>query len=136
MGTNLDRRWKKMIALGDQALSTKRRILQMTVPDRNDPPDDGDSIKKGPPNWTTWFSDPGAATASARDNPLDLEALSQTAEGGVVAAKLSSLMEKTNTTREDWAQDGELYQQCEEACIEEDTQHPDSDHTSHYRQNH
>jgi hypothetical protein len=50
--------------------------------------------------------------AEARDNPLDLEALCQMAEGGVVAAKLSLLMEKTNTAREDWAQDGELYQQC------------------------
>ncbi|KAF8534838.1 hypothetical protein BDD12DRAFT_809042 [Trichophaea hybrida] len=35
MDTNLDRQWKKMIALGDQALSTKCQILQMTVPNRN-----------------------------------------------------------------------------------------------------
>ncbi|KAF8533651.1 hypothetical protein BDD12DRAFT_898305 [Trichophaea hybrida] len=51
--------------------------------------------------------------AEARVNPLDLESLSHTAEGGVVAATLSSLMEKTNTAQEDWAQDGELYQRCQ-----------------------
>ncbi|KAF8542334.1 hypothetical protein BDD12DRAFT_876814 [Trichophaea hybrida] len=154
MGTNLDRRWKKMIALGDQALSTKRRILQLTVPDRNNPArwvfvtseyleeqakdqelyytnykeDDHDIIfellqteerlsvaiplRRAHKTRRLGFQIWEQLLASARENPLDLEALSQPAEGGVVAAKQSLLMEKTNTTREDWAQDGELYQQC------------------------
>ncbi|KAF8538657.1 hypothetical protein BDD12DRAFT_884624 [Trichophaea hybrida] len=157
MGTNLDRRWKKMIALGDQALSTKCRILQMTVPDRNNPTrrvfdtseyleeqakaqelyytnykkprdDEHDIIfellqaeqrlsvaiplRRAHRTGRLGFQIREQLLAEARDNPLDLEALSQTAEGGVVAAKLFSLMEKTNTAREDWAQDGELYQRC------------------------
>ncbi|KAF8538103.1 hypothetical protein BDD12DRAFT_806400 [Trichophaea hybrida] len=50
--------------------------------------------------------------AQARDNPRDLEALSHTLEGSIVADRLSSLMDKTNTAREHWAHDEELYQQC------------------------
>ncbi|KAF8533235.1 hypothetical protein BDD12DRAFT_810352 [Trichophaea hybrida] len=139
MGTNLNRRWKKMIALGDQALSTKHQILQFTVPNRNDPArrytnykkprqDDHDIIfellqteerlsvaiplRRARQTGRLDFQIREQLLASAWDNSLDLEALSQTAEGGVVTAKLSSLMEKTNTTREDWAQDGALYQLC------------------------
>ncbi|KAF8542793.1 hypothetical protein BDD12DRAFT_875727 [Trichophaea hybrida] len=125
MGTNLDRRWKKMIALGDQALSTKCRILQLTVPDRNDPArrvfvtsEYLEEQAKDQELYYTNYKKPREddhdiifellqteerlsireqLLASARDNPLDLEALSQ---------------RPNNTTREDWAQDGELYQQC------------------------
>jgi hypothetical protein len=40
------------------------------------------------------------------ENLLDLEALSHTPDGGVVAVDLSFLLERTNTAHEDWANDG------------------------------
>ncbi|KAF8533178.1 hypothetical protein BDD12DRAFT_810392 [Trichophaea hybrida] len=148
----------RLLALGDQALSTKHRIMQMTVPDRNDParrvfvtleyleeqakgqelyymnykkPREHDHdiifellqtekrlsvaipLRRAHRTGRLGFHIQEQLLAEARVNPLDLESLSHTAEGGVVAATLSSLMEKTNTAQEDWAQDGELYQRCQ-----------------------
>ena len=50
-------------------------------------------------------------TAIARENPLTPEELAMTTEGIELNAKIQTLLEKTNTTRNDWVKDGPLYTQ-------------------------
>ena len=50
-------------------------------------------------------------TAIARENPLTPEQLAMTTEGIELNAKIQTLLEKTNTTRNDWVKDGPLYTQ-------------------------
>ena len=48
----------------------------------------------------------------ARANSLTLEELATTAEGSELNARIQTLLDRTNTTRNEWAKDGVLYTQC------------------------
>jgi len=177
MGYNLDRRWRKMIKISEEASETKKRVTSMTRPDHSDPlrrvliteeyldeqfqdqlnyyntyryvsnlkpcfyhhthvittiskPEEGDhdvifellqveerlsiAIPLRRANRAGRHSQQlrERLVAAARENPLTPEELSSTTEGSELNVKIQTLLEKTNTTRDDWAKDGLLYTQC------------------------